>query len=213
MWVLTRELLTNFCKSAYIREFIVLAKFRRNEQNNLFLLKPKCQTSTENFINFLRRICIVVFIRGTTASKSQDRLKRLLPDCSNRGLCGQQSAYPLTLISVFITGFRYFSYQVATQLSSRGWVDPVPDPIRPETFLGYSRESNPGPLGWQSDVLTTIPNRRSCIVVPNLKYYDDDFDCYTIMIKSVVLMQMVLQFSLKTDFNSSKLQYYLHNDY
>ena len=65
-----------------------------------------------------------------------------------------------TLISVFLTGFRYFSYQVATQLFSRGWVDPVPEPILPEKFLGYSRESNPGLLGWQSDVLTTIPNRR-----------------------------------------------------
>ena len=40
-------------------------------------------------------------------------------------------------------------------------MDPVPDPILTEKFLGYSRESNPGPLGWQSDVLTTIPNRRS----------------------------------------------------
>ena len=37
--------------------------------------------------------------------------------------------YPSTLISVFLTGFRYFSYQVATQLASRGWVDYVPDPI------------------------------------------------------------------------------------
>ena len=60
--------------------------------------------------------------------------------------------YPSTLISVFLTGFRYFSYQAATQLASRGWVDPVPDPIPPEKLLGYSRESNPGPLGWQSDV-------------------------------------------------------------
>ena len=53
--------------------------------------------------------------------------------------------YPSTLISVLLTGFRYFSYQAATQLASRGWVVPVPDPILPETFLGYSRESNPGP--------------------------------------------------------------------
>ena len=30
----------------------------------------------------------------------------------------------------------------------------VPDPIIPDTFLGYSRESNSGPLGWQSDVRT-----------------------------------------------------------
>ena len=43
-------------------------------------------------------------------------------------------------------------------MSSRGWVDPYPDPILPEKFLGNSQESNPGPLGWQSDMLTTIPN-------------------------------------------------------
>ena len=61
--------------------------------------------------------------------------------------------YPSTLISVFLNGFSYFSYQEATQLSSRGRVDPVSDPIRPETFREYSRESNPGPLEWQSDVL------------------------------------------------------------
>ena len=53
----------------------------------------------------------------------------------------------LILFSVFLTGFRYFSYEIATQLSSRGWVDPVPEPILPETFLGYSWGSNPGPLG------------------------------------------------------------------
>ena len=39
--------------------------------------------------------------------------------------------------------------------------DPVPDPVLQEKFLGYRRESNPEPLGWQSDVLTTIPIRRS----------------------------------------------------
>ena len=70
-------------------------------------------------------------------------------------------SYPSTLISVFLTRFLYFSYQIATQMASRGWVDPVPDPILPENFLGYSRESNTGSLGRQTDVLTTMPNRRS----------------------------------------------------
>ena len=46
--------------------------------------------------------------------------------------------YPSTLISVSLTGFRYFSYQAATQLASRGWVDPVPDPILQEKFLGIA---------------------------------------------------------------------------
>ena len=46
-------------------------------------------------------------------------------------------------------------------------MDLVPDPTLPEKFLWYSRKSNPGPLGWQSDVLTTIPNRRSYIYIYN----------------------------------------------
>ena len=37
----------------------------------------------------------------------------------------------------------------------------VPGRILPEKFVGYSQKLNPGPLGWQSDMLTTIPNRRS----------------------------------------------------
>ena len=38
-------------------------------------------------------------------------------------------------------------------------------PYTSEKFLGYSRELNPVPLGWQSDILTTIANRRSIIVL------------------------------------------------
>ena len=40
-----------------------------------------------------------------------------------RGPCGWQSTYPSTLISVFLTGFRCFSYQVATQYCPHetGW--------------------------------------------------------------------------------------------
>ena len=67
----------------------------------------------------------------------------------------------LNLNFSFLNRISLLLIQVATQLSSRGWVDFVPDPILPEKFLGYSRESNPEPLLWQSDVLTTIPSRRS----------------------------------------------------
>ena len=35
-----------------------------------------------------------------------------------RGPYGWKSACPSTLISVFLAGFRYISYQIATQLSS-----------------------------------------------------------------------------------------------
>ena len=48
-------------------------------------------------------------------------------------------------------------------------MDPDPDPILPEKFRGYSQEPNPGPLGWQSDVLTTIPKRRSFIPLYNME--------------------------------------------
>ena len=46
-----------------------------------------------------------------------------------------------TLISVFLTGFRYFSYQVATQLSSRGWGGPRSRFYMPRKKLGYSQKS------------------------------------------------------------------------
>ena len=67
----------------------------------------------------------------------------------------------LNLNFSFLNRISLLLIQVATQLSSRGWVNSVPDPILPEKFLAYSQESNTGPLGWQSDVLTTIPNRWS----------------------------------------------------
>ena len=40
--------------------------------------------------------------------------------------------YPFSLLSVFLTEFRYFPYQIATQLSSRGRVDLIATPILPE---------------------------------------------------------------------------------
>ena len=67
--------------------------------------------------------------------------------------------YPSTSIPVFLTGFRYFSFQVITQLFSRCWVDPIPYPILPEKLTWYSRDSNPGPLEWQSYMLNTTPQR------------------------------------------------------
>ena len=44
-------------------------------------------------------------------------------------------------------------------------MDPIRDPILPQKFLGYSRESNPGPLRWRTIVLTAISNRRSNIII------------------------------------------------
>ena len=46
-------------------------------------------------------------------------------------------------------------------------MDPVLDRILPEKFLGYIWESKPGPLGWQSDVLTLYQAGGSDINVQN----------------------------------------------
>ena len=101
-------------------------------------------------------------IRGTTALKSQDRLKWLLPDGSTGGLVVSKvlslnlnfsflNHIPLLLISS--------SYPIVlTRLGGPH--------SRPYTSRKISRvlpESNPGPLGWQSGMLTTIPNRRSLL--------------------------------------------------
>ena len=51
-------------------------------------------------------------------------------------------AHPSTLILVFLTGFRYFSYHVATQLSSQGWIERIPDPTLPEKCLQHGRSQD-----------------------------------------------------------------------
>ena len=53
--------------------------------------------------------------------------------------------YLSTLTSIFLKGFHYSSYQVV--LMRLG--GPRSRSYLPDKFLGYSWESNPGPLGWQ----------------------------------------------------------------
>ena len=62
--------------------------------------------------------------------------------------CEVSKALSLNLNFSFLNRISLLLNQVATQFSSRGWTDPVPDPILSEKFQGYSRESNPGHLGW-----------------------------------------------------------------
>ena len=83
-----------------------------------------------------------------------------LPDGSAGGLVVRK-VLSLNLNFSFLNQILLLLNQVANQLSSQAWVKPIPDPILPEKFLGYSRGSNLGLLGWQSDVLATIPERRS----------------------------------------------------
>jgi hypothetical protein len=54
----------------------------------------------------------------------------LVPTFVDRGVsCGQRSGTPMAIILNFLGWSCYFFFQVAPLLSSRGWVDPVPDPL------------------------------------------------------------------------------------
>ena len=110
-----------------------------------------------------RKIQCLIFLKNSWRNSPEEprQTEAVAARWQYRGPCGQQSAYPSTSISVFLTGFRYFSFKQLPNCPHEAGLDPVPDPILPEKFPGYSRESNLGPFGWQSDLLTTIPNRWS----------------------------------------------------
>jgi hypothetical protein len=54
---------------------------------------------------------------------------KLVSTLMDRGVSRSQRGSPTTVISVFLDRSRYFFFQVAPQLYSRVWVDPVPDPL------------------------------------------------------------------------------------
>ena len=117
--------------------------------------------SYSNNSHFLRIFLIWSYtvqtlICGATAPKNEVRLKRLLPDGS-AGAPLVNKALSLKFHFSFLNRISLLLNQLATQLSSRSWIDP----IFPEKALGHSCGSNPGPLGWQSDVLITTPKTRS----------------------------------------------------
>jgi hypothetical protein len=54
----------------------------------------------------------------------------LVPTFLDRGVsCGQRGESPTAININFLDRSRYFLFKVAPHLSSRGWVDPVPDPL------------------------------------------------------------------------------------
>ena len=88
------------------------------------------------------------------------RLKRLLPDGSTGGLVVSK-ALSLNFNFSFLNRISLLLISSSYPIILTRLGGPLPDPIRLETFVRYSRESNPRPLGWQSDVLTTIANKGS----------------------------------------------------
>jgi hypothetical protein len=53
---------------------------------------------------------------------------KLVPTSGYRGVSRSQRGGSLSRNLGFLDQNRYFFFQVASQLYSRGWVDPVPDP-------------------------------------------------------------------------------------
>jgi hypothetical protein len=87
------------------------------------------------FFNFVS----VIINKQTPWSESTSELYRpidrrlsakWLPTFADRGCHVVSVTDPYCRILGFLDRSRYFLYQVAPQLYLRGWVDPVPDPLR-----------------------------------------------------------------------------------
>jgi hypothetical protein len=79
--------------------------------------------------------------------RSRDRRlsAKLAPTFVDRGCCVVSTTDPYGHIHGFLHRNHYFFFQVAPQLYSRGWVDPVPDPLLLRKF-GSRGGIEPGPL-------------------------------------------------------------------
>jgi hypothetical protein len=107
---------------------------------------------------------------------------KLVPTFEDRGCRVVSATDPHCRIVGFLDRSRYFFFQVAPQLYSRGWVDPVPDPLllRKSGSAGFE----PGPLDLKPGTLTTRPQRRS--------YY---YYYYIYLVLSVLGIKISLKFS------------------
>jgi hypothetical protein len=56
-------------------------------------------------------------------------LGEVVPTFADRGCCVVSATDPPNRIRGFLDRSRYYFFQVAPQLYSRGWVNPVPDPL------------------------------------------------------------------------------------
>jgi hypothetical protein len=115
--------------------------------------------------------------------RSSDRLlsPKLMPSFAHEGVsCG-----PYDRNLVFVDRSRYFFFQAAPQLCSRGWVDPVPDPLL------LRKSGSTGNRTWTSicsqelwpqdhrgvkkmaELLGTVHTRERAMVVsrPNVSYW------------------------------------------
>jgi hypothetical protein len=98
-----------------------------------------------------------------------------LPTFADRGFHVVNVMNPYALYSRFSRQEQKLFYQVAPQLYSRGWVDPVPDPLLFLLVPGIE----PGPPNLQPRTLTTRPQRRSLFGVNTHKWNPGFIACHS----------------------------------
>jgi hypothetical protein len=84
---------------------------------------------TESAQYQLNKLNSVAWVRERTM-QTERLWAKLVPTFADRGVSRSQcGSSPMPIISGFLDRSRYFIFQVAPQLYSRGWVDPVPVPL------------------------------------------------------------------------------------
>jgi hypothetical protein len=108
------------------------ASFRLNfpsrAENRTFFKTPWPESASELYRPIYRRLSA-----------------KLVPTFAERSCHVVSVTEPYDRILGFLDRSRYFLFQVAPQLWSRGWVDPVRDPLLLRK-IWWRRESKPGPL-------------------------------------------------------------------
>jgi hypothetical protein len=81
------------------------------------------------YIYIKQKIPFLLVRKRTIPTERPMRPAKLMPTFFAGRCCVTSTADPNPVNSVFLDRTRYISIQVAPQLSTRGWVDPVPDPL------------------------------------------------------------------------------------
>jgi hypothetical protein len=111
----------------------------------LIICRTGSTYSTQSFLKTICNIIIIIIIiinyklrswvlERTLLTEQPQLLSEIVPNFADRWCHVVSVTYPYGCILDFLDRSRYFLFQVAPQLYSRGWVDLVPDPL----FLGKS---------------------------------------------------------------------------
>jgi hypothetical protein len=88
-----------------------------------------CNTHVKIYYKNVKKITWAESVSELYRSSDRSLSEKLMPTFADRGCCAVSSTDPHGRILGFLDRSRYFFFQVAPQLYSRGWVDPVPDPL------------------------------------------------------------------------------------